>query len=278
MYSLIGNIGGYNADTNTTEYINLTNGFTGLGGIFFKHDPSNGDKTDIYFGGTNNTYTGKTEIYSDVTVHLEKKDSISNSNTLILHGGANLIIDEQNAGEVFSNFDNVILMGVSTSDQTAQTKTEINGGGSTISLSGAGKQFNFFQEESILGSGSNTPDTTPDTTPETTPETPETPDTTTPEVSEDPATAEAAAPAPAGVLFAEAAASPVNTLSGPADSQPLNHHAVTLNNVKVNILNGASLMVNYLGKTIGDNTSLSDNVNDIAALILESGADMKIKL
>lgn len=60
---------------------------------------------------------------------------------------------------------------------------------------------------------------------------------------------------------------------------PLNHHAFTLTDVNVDILNGASLMVNYLGKTVGDNLdpSLQDNMNDIAVLILENGANVKIK-
>lgn len=96
-------------------------------------------------------------------------------------------------------------------------------------LDGTGKQFSFFQEDSLHPDESS-----------------------------------------AAANFAPAN-SPV-TYSG-----LLTHHTVNVTKGSVEILNGASLLVNYLGKTVGGNLDEThDNMRDLAILALSSGIDVRI--
>ncbi len=227
-FSLIGNIG------SESEYIDLEGGFTGDGGLNLvaETDENGIVDTEIYLGGDANTYTGATIVNSGVTLHLESADTISDSTELKLYGNASFVVDDSTGtGNEFTNFNKVTLVGTSSTGADGATQTQISGGGSAIKLDGTGKQFSFFQEDSLH----------PDE------------------------------PQPMAANFA-LANSPVPY------SSLLTHHTVNVKSGSVDILNGASLLVNYLGKTIGGNLdpSAQDNVTDLAILALGEKANVLI--
>lgn len=129
----------------------VIDGIIGSGNVAFVSKAGE-TETEILLGGKN-TYTGSTTIGENVHLTLEDNTVLSGTSHLIIESGGSITVKENGQyANLFDNINAITFLGNKEVHIDGSTTSTFNGGGHTITMSGVGKHFSFFQPDSLENS------------------------------------------------------------------------------------------------------------------------------